>query len=94
MVKYNYCKAAKIWADMTAITFDMSDFFDSDRQADRRFFMRALTRGDSQTINSYIDYITDYIADFSGTNCLTTEDQTKLEKIALQIVLFTNDNNY
>lgn len=95
MIKYNYNKAGRIWSEMIDITYDMPDYLDyTGRQCERRIFLRALTRNDSELKNVYIDYITDYLAEFSGTKFLTTEDGKKLEKIALQIVLFTNDDNF
>lgn len=95
MTKYNYKKASAIWDKLTGITFDMGDYFATDeRQENRRYFLRGLTRGDVNVIADYINYITDFIDDFSGTKHLTDEDRATLEKLALQIVLFTNDNNY
>ena len=92
MTRYNYDKAARIWADMIDITYDMPDYLDySGRQYERRFFLRALTRNDINMKNVYIDYIADYITEFSGTKFLTDDNRERLEKIALQIVFFTNE---
>lgn len=84
---YNYGKAAKLWDLMTGILFDMPDYMDTEnRQKGRRCFMHALTRNDHSGKEIYLDMITDYISEFA-----TDEEKAELEKVALSIVLFTND---
>ena len=91
MIKYNYLKAAKIWDALTDITFDMQDYIERDtQQIERRIFLKALTRGDKSIINSYLDYIHRYIYEVEPA----ADIEKDLKKIALQIVFFTNENNY
>ena len=67
----------------------MPDYLDySQRQTERRFFLRALTRFDNKWIDIYLDYISSYIDDFRGTHIDNHEKE--LKKIALEIVLFYN----
>lgn len=67
------------------IISDMPDFMDTyNRQKERRYFMRELTRdGDMLT---YYDIITDYIKEYA-----TDSERAELEKISLEMVLFTNE---
>ena len=84
---YNYGKAAKLWDLMTGILFDMPDYYDTEnRQKERRCFMHALTRNNHTDKNIYLDMITDYVTEFA-----TDEEKTELEKVALSIMLFTNE---
>lgn len=84
MVKYNYIKAGHIWDRLIKITYDMPDYLNyTQRQIERRFFLRALTRNDYKLKDTYIDYITSYIS-------YCQENKNELQKIALEIVFFTN----
>ena len=56
MVKYNYTGAAALWEKLYILCFNPWDF--SDRQKERRFFMREITRGNiEETINHLWDSI-------------------------------------
>ena len=83
--KYNYKKAGALFDRMFDIISDMPEYMDRyNRQKERRYFMRELTRDGDMT--TYFDVITDYITEFA-----TDAERAKLEKIALEIVLFTNE---
>ena len=87
---YNYKKAGDIWDRLINITYDMPDYLDfTSRQIERRYFLRILTRDDNIKKNLYIDWISDFMTDL-----LNDQNKKELEKIALEIVLFTNDNNF
>ena len=87
MIKYNYKKASAIWDRLIDITYDMPDYLDyTSRQCERRYFLRMLTRNDTKQKDGYIDYITQFIKDMPSD-----AGKTELEKIALEIVFFTNE---
>lgn len=89
MVKYNYNKAGAIWDRLIDITYDMPDYLDfSQRQIERRLFLKALTRFDLKWIDVYLEYIANYIDDFRDTHIDNHEKE--LKQIALDIVSFTN----
>lgn len=87
--KYNYKKASAIWDRLIDITYDMPDYLDlSQRQYERRYFLRMLTRYDNHTKNGYLDWIAQFIIDMDYEK--TDKNRIELEKIALEIVFFTN----
>ena len=83
MIKYNYKKAGALYDRMFDILADMPDILARDtRQYERRAFMRTITRGGD--MSQYIDDIADYIIE-----CATDAERIELEKLSLEIVLFT-----
>lgn len=86
--KYNYKKAGEIWDRLINITYDMPDYLDySLRQYERRYFLRMLTRNDTEKKNHYISWISRYISEMENAD----PQKKDLEKIALEIILFTNE---
>jgi hypothetical protein len=87
MVKYNYKKAGQLFNIFFNITADMPAFYDNEmRQKERRQFMHDLTRG--ADMSEYLDEIAGFLISF-GEN-VDPSERIELEKVALQIVLFTN----
>lgn len=87
MTKYNYKKASSIWDRLIDIVWDMPDYLDNDlRQSERRYFLRMLTHNEKQKINAYLDWITQFISEMNNSD----PEKSKLEKIALEMVFFTN----
>ena len=86
-LKHNYKKAGILFDTLVRLTFDMADTLDYDtRQKERRYFMHNITWG--KDISCYLDIITDYIKEFA-----TPEEIPALEKLALSMALFTNEDN-
>ena len=83
--KYNYKKAGALFDRMFYIISDMPDFMDTyNRQKERRYFMRELTRdGDMST---YYDAISDYMRENA-----TDHERVELKKIVFDMVTFNNE---
>lgn len=90
-MKYNYKKAGALWDRLIDIIWDMPDYFDKElRQTERRYFLRMLTHGEKNNLDNYIGQISRFISEMDNDDA----DKAKLEKISLEMVLFTNNDNF
>ena len=56
-MKYNYKKASEVFKRFYDLCVDPWTLSDSEKQQDRRNFMRALTHGYKEDIEMYLDFI-------------------------------------
>lgn len=54
---YNYKKAGKLYDEFFDLCCDPWTTDSDEKQQDRRLFMRAVTRGDLVTLQTYVDYV-------------------------------------
>ena len=88
MIKYNYTGAAALWDELYNLCFNPWDF--DDRQKERRYFMRELTRGNYSETVEYLKNEIDYILPIPDAKSRVFDFDliTQYENLIHKIVMF------
>ena len=88
MIKYNYTGAAALWDELYNLCFNPWDF--SDRQKERRDFMRELTRGNYSETVDFLKQEIDFIlpAENATSRCYDFDLIKHYESLITKLVLF------
>lgn len=88
MIKYNYKGAAALWDELYNLCFDPWQF--SDRQKERRYFMREMTRGKYNDTVEYLKQEIDYIlpAENAKSRVYDFDLIAQYENLIKKIVMF------
>ena len=93
MIKYDYTGAAALWDELYNLCFNPWDF--DDRQHERRYFMRELTRGNYSETVDYLKQEIDFILPTkNATSRVYDFDLIKqYESLITKLVLFKGVKN-
>lgn len=93
MIKYNYKSASELWDKYYDLACDPWTFGDVEKQQERRYFMRAVTR--CEDIKLYTDYIQMLIEEArpvedAKSRCFDFKYERELEELKQSIILFSH----
>ena len=92
MLKYNYKGAAALWDEYYTLCVDPWELGDTEKQQERRYFMRAITRGEDIAI--YTNHITETIEEMrpvkdAKSRCFDFKYENDLNELKARIERFS-----